>query len=116
VLDLVSGGRVGLSGNQEDSSMGKQFEYRVCQVQNTRVTFVNGSPPEAKPSDTSQREQLLTVGPTVWEYLQQAGTEGWELVAALDSAHDESSLDVGMGGVGHYQVLYLKREKFVGRY
>jgi hypothetical protein len=94
--------------------MGKQFEYRVCQVQNTRVTFVNGSPPEANPSDLPQQERLLQVNPTVWEYLQQAGAEGWELVAALDSAHDDSSLEVGMGGVGHYQVLYLKRQFAAG--
>jgi hypothetical protein len=87
--------------------MGK-FEYRVCQVQNTRVTFVNGCLLRADPFIVPQDQTL----PTVWDYLQQAGSEGWELVAALDSPHDESSMEVGMGGVGHYQVLYLKRPSF----
>jgi len=81
--------------------VGQRFEYLVCQVQDSHVTFVNGR--WVGVAEAGRGEGSLESCPAVWDYLQWAGSEGWELVAALDSAHEAKS------GGGHYQVLYLKR-------
>jgi len=70
-------------------------------VQQARVTFVNGAwqgrvEPSAENSDAA-----LQSCPTTWDYLQEAGYDGWELTAAV--AHETEGLS--------YEVLYLKRER-----
>ena len=83
--------------------MTKTFKYRVCQTQMARVTFVNGRwqglqvPEEANPA------QLYNSCPMVWEYLESAGRDGWELVASAPQ------IDVT---TGHHaaNLLFLKKE------
>ena len=55
--------------------MALSFEYQVCQVQNSRVTFVNGEWQGTGPLDAERDEESLNSCPKVWEYLQHAGTE-----------------------------------------
>ena len=79
----------------------KVFEYQLCQIQESRVTFVNGvwqGERELNPDDT---DASLNSCPQTWEYLQQAGAAGWELVGALNRLHT---------GI-QAQQLFLKREK-----
>lgn len=81
--------------------MGRRYEYQVCSSQQARVTFVNGAwqgggEPGAGDSDAS-----LQSCPTVWDYLQNVGHDGWELVSTV--AHQTEH--------GSYEVLYLRRER-----
>jgi hypothetical protein len=78
----------------------QSFEYLVCSVQYGRVTFVNGAWRGSAPvsEDTSA---ALESCPNVWDYLQQAGRDGWELVGTTTSPQSEP------GAVQH--TLYLKR-------
>ena len=81
--------------------MFEEFEYQVCRVQFSRVTFVNGSwQGTIKPTEASQDRAMGTC-PYVWDYLQQAGQDGWELVAALDHSFEGNN----------WQVLFLKRKR-----
>ena len=58
-----------------------RFEYLVCMAQEGRVTWVNGQWIGTKqPADYSEKEALASC-PRLWEFLEQKGTEGWELVA-----------------------------------
>ena len=81
--------------------MRSRYEYQVCSVQQARVTFVNGAwqgrvEPSAENSDAA-----LQSCPQVWDYLQEAGYDGWELAAS--AAHQTEQAG--------YEVLYLKRER-----
>jgi hypothetical protein len=77
------------------------FEYQVCNVQQGRVTFINGvwhgSTPLAEASGQSDPFQFCE---QVWDYLRHAGEDGWELVSAVTHERTDAS----------YDVLYLKRE------
>jgi len=79
--------------------MPEGFEYRVCQVQYGRVTFVNGDWQGAIDPVGVNQEQAVQSCPYVWDYLQQAGREGWDLVAAQSQSHNDTC----------WQILYLKR-------
>ena len=80
--------------------MPERYEYQVCQVQRARVTFVNGSwLGEVAPS-AENFEAALASCPAVWDYLQEAGREGWELVGAHDLQTTGETLEK----------LYLKRQ------
>ena len=76
------------------------FEYLVCNVQQGRVTFVNGvwkgSVPLSEAAGLTDPFQHCV---QVWDYLRSAGEDGWELVAAVTHERADSS----------YDVLYLKR-------
>jgi len=58
-----------------------RYEYRVCQSQQSRVTFVNGEWFGRYPFDPEDPAGSMESCPWVWEYLEEAGLEGWELVA-----------------------------------
>ncbi len=77
------------------------YEYRVCGVQQSRVTFVNGGWQGAVAPETEDTAAAINSCPQVWDYLQSAGYDGWELAAAI--AHDTKD--------GSYEVLYLRRER-----
>ena len=80
--------------------MARRFEYRVCQAQGSRITFVDGKwQGKIAPSPDHEQEAWKTC-PEVWDYSRQAGSEGWELVAATAVTTKEST----------HQLLYLKRE------
>jgi hypothetical protein len=82
--------------------MFKTYEYLVCNVQLTRVTWVNGAwQGQMPPTPSNQNEALLTC-PHVWDYLADKGTQGWQLVST--AIHN---LDNGV-----MEVLYLQRERY----
>jgi hypothetical protein len=58
-----------------------RFEYRVCQAQQSRVTFVDGEWAGSVSTTASNPQKALESCPEVWIYLNQAGREGWELVS-----------------------------------
>lgn len=62
--------------------MADRYEYQVCQVQSARVTFVNGAWVGGVAPSAENYEAALGSCPAVWDYLQEAGREGWELVGA----------------------------------
>ena len=80
--------------------MARNYEYRVCNVQQTRVTFVNGAWQGSVALDYNAAESSMNSCPHVWDYLQSAGYDGWELAGAVG----QDTRD------GSFQVLYLKRE------
>jgi hypothetical protein len=82
-------------------SMAKRFEYRVCQIQGSQVNFVNGKWQGKMALSPDHAEEARKTCPEVWEYLKQAGAEGWELVTAV----------FGTAGETTYQILYLKQER-----
>lgn len=73
-----------------------RLEYRVCQVQYNRVTFVNGNWNGNVPPN---HEQALETCPYVWDYLNAAGYQGWQLANALVMSESNNA-----------QLLYLARE------
>ncbi len=96
--------------------MSNSFEYRVCQVTDARVTFVNGTWEGDRPLDEERPDESLESCPKVWEYLGRAGSEGWELVSAVTSFHtveETGLLSLIPGGPGpvrtFFDTLYLKR-------
>ena len=80
--------------------MAKTFKYRVCQTQAARVTFVNGRWQGLQIADGADARQLYNSCPMVWEYLESAGRDGWELVSAVPQ-HDAA---------GASNLLFLKKE------
>lgn len=66
--------------------MVKTFKYRVCQVQMARVTFVNGHWQGLQVPENSNLSELYNSCPMVWEYLDSAGRDGWELVTSAEQA------------------------------
>ena len=80
--------------------MSQSYEYQVCNVQYGRVTFVNGAWSGSAPM-SEDTGQSLEACPNVWDYLRDAGRDGWELVSVVTHPQElkEAALDV----------LYLKR-------
>ena len=76
------------------------FEYQVCSAQYGRVTFVNGEWHGRLPvgEDTSA---ALESCPNVWDYLREAGRDGWELVSVISHPQPQAEAVQDM--------LYLKR-------
>lgn len=83
--------------------MAKTFKYRVCQTQMARVTFVNGHWQGLQVPEESNPTELYNSCPMVWEYLESAGRDGWELVTV-------SSQTDGLGGSTAANLLFLKKE------
>jgi hypothetical protein len=79
--------------------MAERYEYQVCQVQSARVTFVNGVWVGVLQPATNDHEAALNSCPMVWDYLQDAGREGWELVGTVNQPISGDNLEK----------LYLKR-------
>ncbi len=83
--------------------MAKTFKYRVCQTQMARVTFVNGHWQGLQVPEDVQPAELYNSCPMVWEYLESAGRDGWELVAVSSQAD-------GMNSSNAANLLFLKKE------
>jgi hypothetical protein len=77
-----------------------QYEYLVCQVQQSRVTFANGQWLGEVPQSASNIQEAFASCPEVWEHLNQAGAEGWKLVTATTRIQDSGQI---------VDVLYLRR-------
>lgn len=80
--------------------MTAKYEYRVCAMQNGRVTFVNGQWQGTIAPGTDDPNEALNTCPVVWVYLNDAGASGWKLVSAIN----QPLQDV------HLQTLFLRRE------
>ena len=67
------------------------FEYLVCQTQWGHVTFVNNEWQGTIHYETADQDAAYKSCPIIWEYLNRAGAEGWELVTAVvvTSTHSE---------------------------
>jgi hypothetical protein len=85
------------------SAVAKTFKYRVCQTQMARVTFVNGRWQGLQVAEETDPAQLYNSCPMVWEYLESAGRDGWELVASAPQ------IDV-TSGQHAANLLFLKKE------
>ena len=90
--------------------MAKAFKYRVCQVQMARVTFVNGHWQGLQIQEGIDQAQLYNSCPMVWEYLDSAGRDGWELVTAAEQAISYGSEVANMASL-----LFLKKEVAQGQ-
>ena len=77
-----------------------QYEYRVCQAQQSRVTFVNGQWAGEVSRDDADAPQALSSCPEVWDYLNEAGSEGWALVAVTTRLETAEQI---------VDVLYLRK-------
>ncbi|MBN1659647.1 MAG: hypothetical protein JXA93_14670 [Anaerolineae bacterium] len=80
--------------------MADRFEYRVCQVQNSRVTFENGVWAGHVKPERAPAQAAFESCPEAWAYLNGAGAEGWELVSAATRVQEEKQV---------IDVLYLCR-------
>lgn len=76
------------------------FEYQVCSVQYGRLTFVNGEWQGSAPISEDTNASLDSC-PLVWDYLNTAGRDGWELVGT--TTHPQLQHDAVQ------DTLYLKR-------
>ena len=81
------------------------FKYRVCQIQMARVTYVNGRWQGLQVPEVAGTETVFNSCPMVWEYLEAAGREGWELVAV--AGHAISHTDEVSNSVN---LLFMKKE------
>ena len=73
--------------------MANGYEYLVCQAQWGYVTFVNGEWQGSIDYRSGDPDAAYKSCPQVWEYLNRAGREGWEMVGAvtLVNTHGEGS-------------------------
>jgi phosphohistidine phosphatase len=83
-------------------TMDDRFEYRVCLVQQSRVTFANGRWLGEVPQADPDVQRAFHSCPEVWSYLNQAGAEGWKLVSATTRAQEQGQI---------VDVLYLERRR-----
>lgn len=78
-----------------------RFDYRLCQVQGARVTFVNGEWQGMRPMNAANAEESLQSCALEWDYLRTAGDEGWQLVGVAQ----------GIGNDSNARTLYLRRDR-----
>jgi hypothetical protein len=70
----------------------------------SRVTFVNGHWQGLQVPEETDPAQLYNSCPMVWEYLESAGRDGWELVTTAEQA-------VSYGEVANTtSLLFLKKK------
>lgn len=68
-----------------------------------RVTFVNGHWQGLQVPEESNPAELYNSCPMVWEYLESAGRDGWELIAVTSQGD-------AVGGPNASHLLFLKKE------
>ncbi|MCF7975593.1 MAG: hypothetical protein K9N55_17385 [Phycisphaerae bacterium] len=92
----------------KSETVSRQFEYRVCTVQFSRVTFVNAVwMGKVQIADGNADVIVVNSCPMMYEYLQDAGNDGWELVACLSQ---RSGVNSNMSD-DTTQTLFLKKER-----
>ena len=72
-----------------------RFEYMICAAQLMHLTFVNDEWQGMLPPNAAG---ALDTCPNLWDFLQEVGASGWELVAV--NTTEEEALTT----------LYLKRQ------
>lgn len=80
--------------------MADWFEYRVCQAQHSKITYVNGVWQGRQGAGAELNE--LDSCPFIWAYLNEAGAQGWELVSV-------TALKLDGDGTPSLEKLYLRR-------
>lgn len=87
--------------------MADGYEYLVCQAQWGHITFVNGEWQGSVDYRTEDHDAAYKSCPEVWEYLNRAGREGWELVGTMTlvNTHTEGSSQAT-------NQLFLKRARW----
>ena len=94
----------GCSSESRDQSTEKatRYEHLVCQAQFDRVTFVNN---DWTGEGDSERPDIgdLDTCPYVWDFLDEKGEEGWELVSVISKTSTDDEGDYP------YLQLFLKR-------
>ena len=80
--------------------MAKKLEFRVCQVQEAKVTYVNGKWQGKMALSPDHVAEAIAGCPEEWDYLQSAGADGWDLAGVAG----------GVGGDLSVRMLYLRRE------
>jgi len=83
-----------------------QFEYLVCQTQYGRVTFANGQWQGTTAIGAGDTQATLDSCPQVWDYLNQVGRLGWQLIATANA----TITNEGQTSQVSYQ-LFLRRER-----
>ena len=83
-----------------------QFEYLVCQTQFSRVTFANGKWQGSVALNSGDSQAALDSCPEVWDYLNEAGRLGWQLIGSANATITND----GQNSQVAYQ-LFLKRER-----
>ena len=78
----------------------ERYEYQVCQVQQSRVTFVNGAWAGSVAQTDPDAQKALDSCPQIWDYLDQSGGGGWKLVTVTTRVQDGGQV---------VDVLYLRR-------
>ena len=68
------------------SSERELFEYQVCYGINDRVTFSNGTWLGNDIPESQRKQEDILACPLMWEFLADAGADGWELVSVLESS------------------------------
>lgn len=82
--------------------MPEHFQHQVCYSVLDRVTFVNGEWQGADIPESERTQDDIQACPLVWDYLQCAGEEGWELVCVLETTGPARNQNT-------VRTLYLKR-------
>lgn len=80
----------------------RRFEYQVCYGVADRVTFANGVWLGADIPEAKRKPDDMQTCPLMWEYLQQAGAGGWELVTILETPGVRGTM---------VRTYFLKRER-----
>jgi len=83
-----------------------QFEYLVCQTQYSRVTFANGEWQGSVALNSGDSQAALDSCPEVWDYLNQLGRLGWQLITVANA----TITNEGQTSQVSYQ-LFLRRER-----
>jgi hypothetical protein len=94
-------------------NMGKSYEYQVCRVNFQRVTFVNDRWQGDDVPESQRKDADIQRCPALWDYLQDAGRQGWELVTVVNSSFTSPRVPETEGRPAeqvHFQLLFLKRE------
>ncbi|MDR3390011.1 MAG: hypothetical protein P4L92_23485 [Rudaea sp.] len=81
--------------------MNKRIEYRVCQVQRARISYVNGEWQGNRPPAADRVDESLQSCSFEWDYLRSAGEDGWRLAGIAQ----------GIGADSNARILYLMRER-----
>ena len=81
----------------------KKINYLVCNVQDAKVTWVNGEWVGKVSFSSASPEEALMSCPDVWDFLNEKGAGGWDLTTV-----DSSVLRSGDGET-RFSTLYLKR-------
>ena len=74
--------------------MNRTVQYLVLQMQNGRITFVNGSWIGEEALNAERGNESLTSCPWAWDYLQILGAEGWDMVCATPTGVNLSGMSV----------------------